>query len=341
MTYYRNGSVSFDYNLSFKLCFKLNVSITVAQLVQKHMRNSKSDQKTDNITIDGYINIKDLGDLDAINLDVVFPPEKYDSDPRNPLAGFVGSQCRAALKSHRSQECIKMAVHNFEMACVETLKAKLAMRNLRLGRRGGTSMQGRRNSSTTLTSAPRRTSLTQLAVGRRSSAIGLESGKANAAANAEITNAQIVVGGVAVRKDLDATAALLRQVHGLVPESGNNGGRRGSSIGGKRSDGDNMINIKRRASVALGKGGATLVMFSDDDQAKTALHSIRTQYKYNKVTVESIEEDKEYDSEDDDVTTPSSDDSDKSNPFNVFTNPKNDDASDDDTDKMGSYDLEE
>jgi hypothetical protein len=297
-----------------------------------------------------------LGDLDALNLDVVFPPEKYDSDPRNPLAGFIGSQCRAALKSHRSQECIKMAVHSFEMTCVETLKAKLAMRKLKLGRRGGTSMQGRRSSSTTLLGslgAPRRTSSIGLLGGRRSSAIGLENNRTNLSNNG-VANDDIVVGGVAVRKDLDETIALLQIAHGLVP--GSAGGRRGSSIGGRGSTmntGTGIIKesiIKRRASVALGKGSASLVMFSDDDQAKATLQSIRNQFKTNKLVTEVIEEDDEDDDdiEDDlheineEMSIPSSNEGDKPKAFNVFTNPRNDNDdsvdSDDDTDKTGSYD---
>ena len=296
-----------------------------------------------------------MGDLDALNLDVVFPPEKYDSDPRNPLAGFIGSQCRAALKSHRSQECIKMAVHSFEMTCVETLKAKLAMRKLKLGRRGGTSMQGRRSSSTTLPGsldAPRRTSSIGLLGGRRSSAIGLENNRTNLSNNG-VANADIVVGGVAVRKDLDETIALLQNAHGLVPGSA---GRRGSSIGGKGSTmntGTGIIKesiIKRRASVALGKGSASLVMFSDDDQAKATLQSIRNQFKTNKLVTEVIEEDDEDDDDieddlheiDEEMFIPSSNEGDKPKAFNVFTNPRNDNDdsvdSDDDTDKTGSYD---
>ena len=57
MIYYRNGAVSFDYNLAFKLCFQLNINVTVAQLVQKLSKNSRSDQKTDKITINGYYKI--------------------------------------------------------------------------------------------------------------------------------------------------------------------------------------------------------------------------------------------------------------------------------------------
>ena len=54
MIYYRNGAVSFDYNLEFKLYFQLNINVTVTQLVQKHLKSSKSDQKTDKNTINGY-----------------------------------------------------------------------------------------------------------------------------------------------------------------------------------------------------------------------------------------------------------------------------------------------
>lgn len=312
--------------------------------------------KSETLTIIRYINIKDLGDLDAIHLDVVFPPEKYDSNPRNPLAGFVGSQCRAALKSHRSQECIKMAVHCFEMACVETLKAKLAMRKLKLGRRGGTSMQGRRSSNTTLTGvlgAPRRTSSIGLSGDRRSSAMGLVSNRTNALTNTGVADAEIVVGGVAVRKDLDATIALLQQAHGLVPGSSSNGERGGGTIGGRRGStlnvGNNIIKesiIKRRASVALGRGSASLVMFSNDDQTKAVLQSIRTHLVPNKMMAETIkkgiDDDQVGDDDDDDeVSIPSSADDCELKPFNVFTNPKNNDddsVNTEDTDKTGSYD---
>ncbi len=250
-----------------------------------------------------------------------------------------------------------MAVHCFEMACVETLKAKLAMRKLKLGRRGGTSMQGRRSSNTTLTGvlgAPRRTSSIGLSGGRRSSAMGLVSNRTNALTNPGAANADIVVGGVAVRKDLDATIALLQQAHGLVPGSSSNGERRGSTLGGRRGStlniGNNIIKesiIKRRASVALGKGSASLVMFSDDDQAKPAIQSIRTQLVPNKMMTETLKEDidddqVDDDDEDDEVSIPSSADDIELKPFNVFTNPKNDDddgsVHTDDTDKTGSYD---
>ncbi len=71
MIYYRNGAVSFDYNLAFKLCFQLNINVTVTQLVQKHLKNSKSDQKTDKITINGYFFVR----INSSNLNLIHSPQ--------------------------------------------------------------------------------------------------------------------------------------------------------------------------------------------------------------------------------------------------------------------------